>query len=122
MDLAAYAVANGTHTHSLPWLPTGGVTNSKLDGTLFEGGWGNTTTFALIPTVIVKEFEFPAASVAIAVKVGEVPEYDDAFQVKLYGALFNVPCEDPFTLRLTEVTPTLSLALTDTEIVAASIV
>ena len=77
-------------------------------------------TMVSTATVIVVELKLPALSFAVAVNVGVVPVDDAAFQEKLYGAALRVFTTAPFTLRLTELTPVLSVASTDTVIVFGS--
>jgi len=84
----------------------------------------STTVLLLTVTVIEELDEFPAASLAVAVSVCEPLAAVVVSHGNVYGLEPSVPRDVPSTLRLTEVTPTLSLAdtptLTPPETVAAS--
>src|SRR5262249_35470158 len=62
-----------------------------------------------------------AASEATAVRLCEPLVVVVVFQENVYGALVRVPTLTPSTFRLTEVTPTLSLAFTCTETVPETV-
>jgi len=54
----------------------------------------------------------PAASLPVAVILCDPFVADVVFHVKFHGATVSVPSDAPSTSRLTEVTPTLSVAAT----------
>src|SRR5205814_3636661 len=78
-----------------------------------EGNELGGNTIVLTVTVIEVEPWLPAASYAFAVNVWG-PLADPVFHEKLPDELLLVPTTVPSTLRLMEVTPTLSLPLTFT--------
>ena len=60
---------------------------------------------------------FPAASFAVAVNVCVLLVAPFVFHEKLYGEVLLLLCATPSTLKLTELTPTLSVAFAPTLIV-----
>src|SRR5262249_45751197 len=105
-----------TGTETVRWM----VAPSTGDAMATFGGVVSATLLLTVTLTDALEL-FWAASRAVAVSVWAPLATVRVSQPKLYGAVASLVTNTPSTARLTEVTPTLSLASTCTAIVPASV-